>query len=144
MIDERVVGVNERQVHLRHEQVRVVPRIADHGGALGVPEHIAAALAGQQLGGIIPAEQERMADRTVAIEALEVQRRRACVLQLRRIQVGAQRQSVSRDVVGDELPEERPPGRFRAERCVGVHFVAAVAQPSAAPERVEERLVRAE
>src|SRR5207245_9684527 len=59
-IDERVMRLDEGEMHLRDEDMRVVPRVADDRGALGVPEHVLAAGARQELCRIVPLKEERM------------------------------------------------------------------------------------
>ena len=39
-LNQRIVRVHEREVHLRHEHVRVIPWIANDGRALAVAQHI--------------------------------------------------------------------------------------------------------
>ena len=52
-IDQGVVRVHEREVHLRHQHVRVIPRISDDRRALTVAQHVATAGTGQELGRIV-------------------------------------------------------------------------------------------
>jgi hypothetical protein len=117
----------EREVHLRHDDVRIVARVADDGRPFGVSEQVAAAWCGEQFGRIVSLEQKRMPDRTVAVESLKIQPRRPCVPQLREIRMRLRRRSVGRDVVGDELAEKWPAGRLRRQRRRFVSPVSAVA-----------------
>ena len=126
-IDEGIVRVHERQVHLRHDDVRVVARITDDGRPFRVSQQVASAWCREQFGRIVALEQKRMPDRTIAVETLEIQPRRPRVPQLRQIRVHLRRRPVGGDVVGDELTEKGPAGRLRRERRRFVGLVSAIA-----------------
>src|SRR6516165_10168753 len=85
VVDERVVDARERKVHLRHQDMGVIPRVTDDRGTLGVSLHIAAVRTEQQLRRIVTPEQKRMPNRSVAVQALEIQLWRPRVAQLARI-----------------------------------------------------------
>src|SRR5262245_47465401 len=131
-------------MHLRHEDVRIVPRVTDDCRSLSVSLDVIRITGQQELRGVIAPEQKRLADRTISVQALEVQLRGPCVGQGRRVYVMADRRPIGGDVVGNELAEERPPGGFAAERAVVVFFSPAVAQSSGAAEREQEGLVSRE
>jgi hypothetical protein len=99
-------------MHLRHEYVRVVARIADDRGALRVPEDVIAAWSGEELRGIAPLKEKRMTDRSVAIEAFEIELRRSSVSQASCVHMRLERGPVGGDIVRDELTEKRPTGGF--------------------------------
>jgi hypothetical protein len=128
--------------HLRHKQVRVVPRVAHDRDPLGVARHVRAVQAEQELRGILALIEEGMADGTVAVQALEIQLRRARVPEVLRLDVTAERGTVGRDIVGDELPEDRPAGRDLTQRLGRVGDVATVARPTRAANGVERRFLR--
>jgi hypothetical protein len=110
------VRVREGEVHLRHQDVGIISRVANDCSPLSVAENIAIALAKQKLGGISALEQERMADRAIAIQALKVQPWRSGILEFTGVDAVAYRRSIRRDVVGDELAKERPPCGVPTER----------------------------
>ena len=138
-VDEPVVRADQAVVQLGDEDVHVVARIAEQRRALRVARHVAIAV--EQLRGIARVIEEGRAHRPGAVEALEVGPRRAEVRDRRRVGVRADRRAVGGDVVGDELPEERPAGRRDA---VVAGRVAAVAQPARRSEREQRRLVAPE
>ena len=74
-VDETVVGLNEREMHLRHEDMGVVPWIADDRGALAVAQDVLTIRAGQELGRVVPLKQVWVADGAVPVQALEIQLR---------------------------------------------------------------------
>ncbi len=75
MVDERVVRVDKREVHLRHHRVRVVAGIADDRRAFGVAQHVEPVGRREELGRVLAPEQIRMAHRTVSVQALQIQLR---------------------------------------------------------------------
>src|SRR5262245_52557353 len=85
-----------------------------------------------------------MADRPIAVQTFQVQSRRSRVVELMRVDAMANRRSIGRNVVGDELPEERPTRRIAAERGLVIVIRLTVAQSSGASERVEEGVVGGE
>ena len=98
-------------MELVDEQVHVVARVADQREALLVARHVVAARAEQQLRRVVALVEVRAADRAAAVEALEVEPRRAEVAQPTLLGVRAERRAVGGDVVRDELADERPAGR---------------------------------
>ena len=110
-VDDEVVRAQERDVELVDEQVHVVARVADQREPLLVARHVVAARAEQQLGRVVALVEVRAADGAAAVDALEVQARRAEVPQPVLLGVRAQRRAVGGDVVRDELADERPAGR---------------------------------
>jgi hypothetical protein len=107
-IDEGIVRVHEGEVHLRHDDVRVVARVTDDGRPFWVSQQVAAAWRCQQFGRIVALEQKRMPDRSIAVESLEVQPRRPRVPQSRDVCMRLRRRSIGGDVMGDELAEKGP------------------------------------
>jgi hypothetical protein len=55
-----------------------------------------------------------------------------------------ERRAIGRDVMRDELAEERPAGRFRSKRRLIVLLIGAVAESAGSAKRVQERFVRDE
>src|SRR5262245_26717086 len=76
-IDEAVMGVRKRQMHLRYENVRIISGIADDRCTLVIPLQIATAGRSQQLGGVAPLKQVRMTHGSVPIETFEIELRRS-------------------------------------------------------------------
>src|SRR5262252_8897043 len=74
-IHKGVVRARKGKMHLRHEHVRIISWVANDCSPFSVAENIATAIAKQELGGISALKQKRMADRPIAISALEVQPR---------------------------------------------------------------------
>jgi ferredoxin len=97
--------------------MHVVARVADEGDALVVSRHVASRGREQELGRVDLAVQVRRADRTCPVDALEVGLGDAEVADPGRVGTMSQRRAIGRDVVRDELPEERP---HRRDIGVGV------------------------
>lgn len=74
-------------------------------------------------------EQVWRADRAVRIQDLQVQFRGAGIPQRLRVDAADDRRTVGGDVMGDDLTEDRPPGRL----CRGVPRIAASPGPSKYP-----------
>ena len=115
VVDHAVVQTKHRQVKLRDKDVNVVARIADHRDALTIARNVGL-LAGivqaeQQLGRVVAPVEERVADRTVAVDAFEVRPWRAEVLGALTDRSVCQRAAVGRDVMSDQLAEHGPAGR---------------------------------
>ena len=95
--------------------MHILARIADQRDALLVPRQVLREVLGveseQHLGRVLPAKEERVADRAVAVHRLEIQARAAGVPDQRRIVVMRHRGSVGCDVMRDELPEHGPARR---------------------------------
>jgi hypothetical protein len=132
VIDHAVVKAEHRQVELRDEDVNVVARIADQGDALAVARQVGLLArivqAEQELGRVVAPVEERVADRTVAVDALEVRARRAEVLDALTGRSAYERAAVGGDVVGDQLAEEGPAGRDVDGVGAGVTRVADAAR----------------
>lgn len=79
-IDEGVVRAQHAQMHLRHEQMRIVARLPDDRDIVDVPADVAVVHAKQELGRIVATVEKRMPDRPIAIQPLEIQPRCARVL----------------------------------------------------------------
>ena len=90
----------------------------------------------QHLGRIFPAEEERIADRTVAVHALQIQTRAPRVPQKRLIVVVRDRRSVCSDVVRDELPEHGPTRRDALR--LTARRIPRVASPARATKRMHD------
>ena len=125
-VADLVVELEHREMRLRHQKVLVVAMIADEREPLRAARQIVAeiALAGveiladQQLrpvlvaGGRIARIEMRAAVRPEAVDAIEVDRRGAEILDAERIvRLVAERGQIKRDVVVDELAEIGEPGR---------------------------------
>ena len=54
-VDDQVVGLDERDLHLAHEDVDVVARVADEREPLAVARHVAVVL--EQLGRVVPVDR---------------------------------------------------------------------------------------
>src|SRR5204863_3351017 len=107
-------------------------RIADDGDAFRVARNVDIVGSEEKLGGIVASIEKRMANRAVAVQTLEVQERRARVAQRGGIRMAPQRRSIRRDVVRDELAEDRPAGGDIAKRLRAVVSVAAIADSTRA------------
>ena len=126
LVADLVVELEDRHVRLRHDQVFVVAMIADQREAFGAARQVVAMIAGDAAGGhvdVLADEKLRTgilavgvarvarvevaaAVRSEAVDRVEIQRRRAKVLDRRWIGLLlADRGQVQRDVVIDELPE---------------------------------------
>src|SRR6266545_1671283 len=102
----------------------------------------------QQLGVVIVLVQEGVADGAVAVEALEVGTWRAEVRHVVGVGMAKQQRAVGGDVVGDELPEQRPasghPSVVAALRALFHGGEAGVAGAFATAEAQQELLVGVE
>src|SRR5262249_20664572 len=107
-IDERIVQLQNREMKLRYEHMRVVARVADQRETLGVPRHITALIAKQTLRRIVPFKEEWMTDRAVTVHTLEIQAGCARILQSQGVDMNMKRRPIGGDVVCDELSEDRP------------------------------------
>ena len=137
---EEVVGVDQRDLQLVDEQMHVVARIADQRHALRVAGHIASVRAGQQQRRIVTLIQVRRSDRPTAIQTFQVRGGRPVVAHTGRIGAAHEWRAISGDVVRDELPQKRPPGRDRRVRAV----TGAVANAAGGTQRVQQPLVARE
>jgi hypothetical protein len=139
------VEADERHLHLAHEQMHVVARIAYEGDALLVAGHVVASGAEKQLRRVVLRVQVGRSDRAGAVDALEVGLGSAEVADLRRVGAVADRRAIGGDVVCDELPEERPHRRRSRVRPGVVREVDAHVAWAAGPAQgVERRLVHLE
>ena len=121
-------------MELVDEQVHVVARVADQREALRVARDVVAAAAEQELRRIVALVEVGAPDRAAAVQALEVEPRRAEVPQRALLRVRAKRRAVGGDVVGDELAEERPAGRDgRVVGALGLGASLASQAPPAEP-----------
>ena len=73
VLHERVVRLQHRQVHLRHQRVRIVPWIADDRDALGIAGYVGVINTEQKFRRVVALEQERVTDRAVAVQTFQVQ-----------------------------------------------------------------------
>ena len=140
-VDEEVVGLEEGDVELVDEQVNIVAWVADQREPLLVARNVAASRAEQHLGRVCALVEVGAPGRAATVEALEVETGRSEVPQLAFLRVRQQRRPVGRDVVGDELADERPSrshGGVVGGLCLGI---ARVARPSGRADHVEEPLV---
>ncbi len=136
-IDDQVVGSDEAELHLAHEQVRVVALIPEQGDSLVVPGNVVTTLTEQQLRRIVLLEEVWGTGRPGGVDDLEVGAWRSEVLDAICVCVMAQRGAVGGDVMSDELAEERPAcGHLAVGRRIGV----VIADAARAAEGVE-RLV---
>src|SRR5215207_9570593 len=114
-VDHAVVELQEGQVQLGDQEVDVVPGVADEGLALVVAGQVFGRVTGfvypeQQLVRVVRVVEERVAHRTVPVDALEVEPGGAGVAQFLKFLVRGQERPVGRYVVGDELAEDRKTG----------------------------------
>ena len=137
-VGEEVVRADEGHLHLAHERVDVVARVADQGDALLVARQVAVVL--EELHGIVAPVEVGGAGRSSAVERLEVGTRGAHVAKRLDVGVGAKRRAVGGEVVGDVLAEERP-ARFHVRVVLAI---PAVAEAAGRAEPVEQRLVGVE
>src|SRR5262249_15203526 len=73
VVDKCVMDVEERQVHLSHEGVGVVPRVADDRNSLGISRHVRSSRPEKKLRGVTTLKEEGMTDRPVSIQTFEIQ-----------------------------------------------------------------------
>jgi hypothetical protein len=78
---------------------------------------------------------------TVAIQTFEIQLRRARIAQGSSIDVTVERRPIGRDVMSDELTEDRPPGGDVAERPRRIGQITAIAQAARPADRMKKHLV---
>jgi hypothetical protein len=131
-------------MHLRHQHVRVVPWIPNYRDTFAIPRYVCALNAQQELRRVIASVEKRMSNRAVAIETLEIQLRCTRIAQGTRIDVALKRRSIGRDVMGDELPKDRPAGGGFSKRTWSVRRVTAVAEATCSTECVKKRFVSVE
>jgi hypothetical protein len=140
-IDEPVVGPDHRDVELRDEQMDVVARVADQCEALGVAWEVGllafVVSAEQQHRRVVAPVEVRAPDLAGPVQALEVRPGAAKVDGIGQLGAPGQGAAVRGDVVGDELPEQRPPGGG-LDRVVAI--LASVADPSRGTERPKHLL----
>src|SRR5262245_35136536 len=144
VVDKDVVGLQQREMHLRHQHVRVVPRVADDRDAFAVSRDVCILNAQQKLRRVITSVEKRMSNRAVAIQTFEIQLRRTRIAQGAWIDVALQRRSIGRDVMGHELPKDRPPGGSVSKRTGSISRVTAITQSTGSTEGGKKRLVRVE
>jgi len=138
-VDQPVVRLDHRDLHLRDQQVHVLPRVADQRHPFLVARQVARRGAQQQLGRVVPLVEVWVADRPLAVQGLQVQPRAADVAHHRLVVVVRHWRAVGRDVVSDVLAEDRPPGRDGPSlRAPCVHRVAGATR---AADRVQERRI---
>src|SRR4029453_10188614 len=70
VVDERVVDLQHREVHLRHQEVRVVTWISDDSHPFRISRNIHGFGPQQELGGIVALKEKWMADRAVAVQTV--------------------------------------------------------------------------
>ena len=131
-------------MELVDEEVHVIARVADQGEAFLVSRHVVSARPDQELGGIVALVQVRAADRAAAVEALEVEARRAEVPEPVLLGVRAEGRAVGRDVVRDELADERPTRRHGRVVAAGLPGLATVAGAAGRADHVQQGLVGGE
>jgi hypothetical protein len=133
------VQLEHREVQLRHEEVHVVARVADECDALAVARHVGAAGAEEELRAVVPVEEIRTTNRSAAVDALEVDTRRAEVADCVGVGLMGDGRAVGGDVVRDELPEDRPARRLASVVALaGIGRKACVACPATPAEHAEE------
>ena len=59
-------------MQLRHQHVRIVARVADNCDALGVSLQVCSVQTKQELRGVVALVEERMAGRSIAVQAFKV------------------------------------------------------------------------
>src|SRR5262249_4809293 len=106
--------VEKCQMQLRDEEVRVVARIANQGQSLLVARQVpdrTLAEPDEQLVRVVDIVQAGLSHRTGAVNTFQIEARCAEVPKSFDILRFPQWRAVVRDVMGDELAEERPAGR---------------------------------
>jgi hypothetical protein len=141
LIDERVVSACKREMHLRYENVRIVSWVSDDRYAFSISLDISAFGAEQQLCRVVAMKQKWMPDRPVAVQAFEVQSRRARVAQLACVNAVPNGRTIGGDVMCNELTKEGPAGCLVAKRRIVVDILLAVAQAADASQCEEKRFV---
>src|SRR5215471_1784870 len=95
-------------MQLRNQHVGIVARIADHCDTLRIALHVCSIQTKQKLRWIVTLVEERMASRSIAVQAFKIELRAARIVQFRRIGMRSQDGPVSRNVVSHKLAEDRP------------------------------------
>jgi hypothetical protein len=126
-----VVELQHQQVKLRDDDVLVVARIADQRAPLGVPGQIVAVRPQQELEGLVTVIKIGLLRGAEAVEAVELQDRRAEVARRARIDLLLQdRGRIEGEVMVDELTEE---GVARPDAVVvlrGIKRIPAIHRPA--------------
>jgi hypothetical protein len=133
-VDQPVVQLDEGDGHLAREQMHVVAWIPDERDPLVIAGHVAALSRQQQPGRVVLGVQVRRADRPGAVQTLQVGPRHSEVAGSVGIGAVRHRRAVSGDVVGHELPEERPHRRDVSVDVIGevdAQVARAAGRPSA-------------
>src|SRR5262245_4642514 len=127
LINEAVVKLEHREMHLCDQQVRVVARVTDHRNAFGVSLQVGAVDSEHELRWVVALVEEGMADRSIAVQTFEIKLRATRVQQCCRVSLRPQRRTIRRDVMRHELAEYGPPRSCFAERFREVVGVPAIA-----------------
>jgi hypothetical protein len=130
-IDQAVVGGDERDMHLAHEHVDVVARVADQRDPFLIARHVPVGL--EQLRGVIPLVEVRRAEWAASVQRLQICSRRADVAKRLEVGVLAQRRAIRRQVMRHVLPEEWP---SRLDTRVAP-TIAGIAESAGRPDPVK-------
>src|SRR5215469_10262366 len=79
LINERVVSLEQGEMQLRHQHVRIVARVADNRDALCISLEVCSVQTKQELRWVVTLVEERMAGRSVSVQAFKVELGTACV-----------------------------------------------------------------
>lgn len=119
----------------------IVARVADNCDALWVSLHVCSINTKQELRWIVTPVKERMASRSVAVQAFKIELRSARIVEFRRIGMGSQDGPVSGNIVSYKLSEDRSTSRGVAQGVGRVIDVSAIAKAACATKSVQELLI---
>ncbi len=128
-------------MQLGHQHVRIVARVADDCDAFCVTLHVCSVSTKQELRRIVTLVEERMAGRSVTVQAFKVELRAAGIVQFRWIGMGPQGGPVGRNIVSHKLTEDRPTSGSVPQRIGRIIDVPAIADTACATKRVQELLI---
>ena len=79
LVNERVVGLQHGEMHLRNQGVRIIPWVTDECDAFRISLKISSPWTKQKLRWIVPLKQKWMTNRSVSVKALQVELRTPCI-----------------------------------------------------------------
>jgi hypothetical protein len=121
--------------------VGIIAGVTDNCDAFCVSLKVRSIHTKQEFRRVVTLVEERMASGSVAIQALKVELRASRVVQLRRIGMGSQCGPVSRNIMSNKLPENRPTSGGAAQGVGSVLSVSTIAEASRATKGVQELLI---
>jgi hypothetical protein len=103
--------------------------------------HVCSVYTKQELRRIVTLVEERMAGRSVAVQAFKVELRAAGIVQFRRMGMGPQGGPVGRNIVSHKLTEDRPASGSVPQRIGRVINISTIADTACSTKRVQEFLI---